>query len=97
MKPVLFLALLSISSRAELLITEVMSVRGHTTLPGARWELTNAGTGSVSLDGYTFGSPNNWLDGATPRTQNFLPFRPTAFIKFLDRIARMLFPRTGIC
>lgn len=52
MKPSLFLFLLSLSASADLVITEVMAVSGHTTLKGDWWELTNTGTSSVNLDGY---------------------------------------------
>lgn len=52
MKPILYLALLSLSASADLVITEVMSSSGHTTLKGDWWELTNTGTSAVNLDGY---------------------------------------------
>lgn len=52
MKPIFFLALLSLSVSADLVITEVMSSSAHTTVKGDWWELTNTGTSAVSLDGY---------------------------------------------
>jgi hypothetical protein len=61
---------------------EVFELEGHPTTA-----VTPLMRSSSTVQGYddgasesTFGSPNNWLDGTTPRTQNFLPFRLTAFI-----------------
>ena len=61
---------------------EVFELEGHPTT-----SVTPLMRSSSTVQGYddgasesTFGSPNNWLDGTTPRTQNFLPFRLTAFI-----------------
>ncbi len=62
MKPILLLALLSLSASADLVITEVMPSSAHTTLKGDWWELTNTGTSAVSLDGYYW----NDDDGITP-------------------------------
>ena len=68
MRPILLLALLSLSARADLVITEVMSSSAHTKpatgtgLNGDWWELTNTGTSAVSLDGYYW----NDNDGVTP-------------------------------